>query len=162
MLCKKLQKAGIRGRLLDWFISYLENRKHRVKIRGTYSENLISRFGVPQGSVLGPFLFVISMNDLFTLDLKAGVISFADNTSLLYSASTKEDILNQYKHDRNILLPWFEENTMHLNINKCKIVIYAYKSPSWATHLKIEMDHIEIEKVTSIKYLGVVIDEKLT
>ena len=102
------------------------------------------------------------MNDLFALHLKADVISFADDTSLLYSALTKEDVLNEYEHDQSILLPWFKENMMHLNINKCKFMIYAYKCPDWAEDFKIEMESTKIEKVANIKYFGVVIDEKLT
>ena len=161
-LCGKLQKTGIRGPLLNWFLTYLTNRKHRTRINDTLSTELTSKYGVPQGSVLGPFLFIIYINDLYSLPLKAEVITFADDTSLLYSGKTKEQILNDFQHDQDILLPWFKSNLIHLNADKCKYMVFAYKTPEWANTIQVKTDQGALERVKEIKYLGIKIDEKLT
>jgi len=165
-LIHTLRKIGIEGPLLDWFRSYLEGRTHKVKINGVFSKDKISAWGVPQGSVLGPILFNIYINGLFSLPLKALVIAFADDTSLLYSAATKEDLEENYKHDMRILFPWLRNKLLHLNVDKCKYVIYAYKTPVWAANLNLQVNEGDgggkIDRVAAIKYLGLTLDEKLT
>ena len=93
-LLQTLNNAGINGPLLDWFPTYLNGRRHRVRIEGVCSEDLIFAWRVPQGSILGPLLFVIYINGLFELPLKASIMGYADDTSLLYSAATKEELLS--------------------------------------------------------------------
>jgi hypothetical protein len=162
LLCSKLQKAGIRGPLLGWFRTYLTNRRHKTKINNILSTELTSEYGIPQGSVLGPFLFIIYINDLYSLPLKAEVITFADDTSLLYNGPTVQHILDNFQYDQRILLPWFRNNLMHLNAGKCKFMVFAYKTPEWANTIQVKTDEGLIERVKEIKYLGVIIDEKLT
>ena len=103
----KLQKVGIRASLLEWFASYLKGRKHKVRIGNTCSSELVAGHGVPQGSVLGPILFNFYINDLYLLPLRAKVTGYADDTSLLYSAETKEEVERDFKHDLDILQIWF-------------------------------------------------------
>jgi endonuclease/exonuclease/phosphatase (EEP) superfamily protein YafD len=162
VLIQKLNKAGIGGPLLWWFASYLKGRKHRVKIGDALSGDLGLEFGVPQGSVLGPLLFIAYINDLFLLPLKASIIGYADDTSLLYSAETKEDILSQFAQDWELLLPWFRENYLHLNTDKCKCLAYAYKMPGWVDLFELRVDGRVIEKIDEMKYLGLILDGKLT
>jgi len=128
-LLRTLYKAGINVSLLDWFASYLNGRRHRVRIEGVCSENLISAWGTFQGSVLGPLLFVIYINNRFALPLKASVMGYADDTSLLYSVATREESERDYEHDRKILFPWLHNELLHFNRDKCKYVIHAYKTP---------------------------------
>jgi hypothetical protein len=97
-----------------------------------------------------------------SLPLKAEVVTFADDTSLLYREKTKEQILNNINHDQKILLPWFKDNLLHLNAGKCKYMVFAYKTPGWANTIEVKTDQDKIERVKEIKYLGLVIDEKLT
>ena len=161
-LITKLKNIGIRDQFLSWLTTYLKFRKHRVKINNVCSNQLTTEYGVPQGSVLGPLLFVIYMNDLYSLPLKAEIITFADDTSLLYSGQTKDTVQTDFDHDQQILLPWFKNNQLHLNADKCKCMVFAYKTPEWANTIQLKTDKGEFERVKEIKYLGLVIDEKLT
>jgi len=141
----------------------LKNRKQKVKIGDTYSTELVAEYGIPQGSVLGPILFIFYINDLYQLPLKAKIIGYADDTSLLYTAETREQVEENFAYDFNILQPWFTKNQLHLNKEKCKTVIFAYKSLNWMNEFNLKTNNGDvIERVESIKYLGLIIDQKLT
>jgi hypothetical protein len=162
LMIKKLSEIGIRGSLLDWFASYLTGRQHRVRINNTLSTNLKIKHGVPQGSVLGPLLFIIYINEIFLLPLRGIVLGYADDTSLLYSAATAEQINVDFKHDEKILTAWFRKNFLHLNTNKCKGIIYSYMKIRWARGVKLKIENEELEITNKVKYLGLIFDEKLT
>jgi len=162
ILIEKLVKAGIREKMLQWFMSYLVCRKHKVKINNVTSKELNFKHGVPQGSVLGPLLFNMYINDMFALPLRAGVVAYADDTSLFYSEATDREIADSFRHDVGLLLPWFRRNYLHLNISRCKSVIYAYKRPSWADEFELKMNNISVELVEVVKYLGLFLDSILT
>jgi len=156
-----------KGALLEWFRSYLGGRTHKVKVNNILSEEPLSEWEVPQGSVLGPILVIIYINGLYSLPLKALVIEYADDTSLLYSAATKEELVANYEHDRIVLFPWIKDNLLHLNLNKCKYIIFGYKTPMWADKVNFKttddnQSGERMERVEKMKYLGLTIDEKLT
>ena len=90
ILIEKLEHYGIRGVILDWFKSYLENRKQYVRVNGYCSETLNITCGVPQGSVLGPLLFLIYINDLPNVSRILKFHLFADDTKELQSTVNKE------------------------------------------------------------------------
>lgn len=121
---------------------------------------------MPRGSVLGPILFLVYINDLYSLPLKATVMGYADDTSLLYVAATKEQLEEDFEHDKKILFPWLEKNLLHLNKEKCTYVIYAYKTPAWANSLNFKVNdgnnERKMSRVQTTKYLGLYLDEKLT
>ena len=126
-MIRKLKKVGFTGPLLDWFTSYLAGREHCVRINEIVSAKLETKHGVPQGSVLGPLLFLIYINELFFLPLKGKIIGYADDTSLLYSAATAEQINEDFEHDVKIITKWFRENFLILNINKCQYNLFLYE-----------------------------------
>lgn len=86
--------------------SYLTNRKQSVKIGKTKSKDRIVNCGVPQGSILGPILFIIYMNDIYSASEKAEILSFADDTSLFYTASSWEELLILVQEDIPKIITW--------------------------------------------------------
>jgi hypothetical protein len=153
-LVNKLQKAGIRSPLLNCLTSYLSLRTHRVKINGIYNTQLTTEYGVPQGSVLGPLLFITYINDLHSIPLKAEVITFADDTTLLYRGKTEDEIRPFIDHDMQILLPWFRCNLLHLNAGKCKCMVFACKTPEWVNTIHMKTDEGEFERVKKLNIWG--------
>ena len=103
-LLSKLQDVGICGRLLDWISSWLSNRKQRVGIRGKFSSWRDAFSGVPQGSVLGPVLFLIFINDIDE-GLVSHILKFADDTTIINTVSNKVLLQN----DLNSLTSWSQK-----------------------------------------------------
>jgi hypothetical protein len=154
-LINKLIDIGFRDPILSWVKTYLMNRRQRVKINNSVSQDLEVEYGVPQGSVLGPLLFNIYINEIFSLPLYGVVTGYADDTSLLYSYKTKQEFETAINHDLQILTDWFKNNLLHLNLEKSVYVIYGYKTPHWATQINLSIDEGKrLKRVDAVKYLG--------
>ena len=155
ILLKKLSYYGIRGLALEWFRSYLSNRKQFVIYKDTFSERMNLPCGVPQGSVLGPLLFIIYTNDLPNSLIHSKCILFADDTTIYYAAKNITDIYSKLNTDLTELFEWFKANKLTLNISKTSYVTFSKST----TSLNIGIEHIT--KVPHVKFLGVIIDERL-
>ena len=108
---------GVRGIALDWFNSYLKNRKQFVCFNGIHSANMEIQCGVPQGSVLGPLLFIIYTNDLPNVLTKTKCILFADDTTI-YLSLDRIDEMYQIMNDELLnLTDWFKANKLSLNVS---------------------------------------------
>ena len=165
LLLKKLDLYGIRGVALNWFESYLTGRKMRLKINHTDSQvhNHSSWFnlthGAPQGSCLGPLLFLIFCNDL-SLNLEyLSCIQFADDTTLYYADKNLDVLKCCVEHDLNIILDWFRANSLTLNVQKTNYLLFALDKRRHAVYLNV--DNTLIKPSNSTKFLGIVIDDKL-
>lgn len=173
ILYDKLWLAGIRGLPLNWFSSYLSERVQRVSIAGTLGNLGKVECGVPQGSVLGPILFLIYMNDLCNGRFNGRLVAFADDTAFIYENNNLHTLYSEMMRDLYYLRLWFDKNYMILS-EKSKYMIFGLrKEVKFALPLKfhefqcinsgdIRCDCIEIEEVSSIKYLGLVIDNHLS
>jgi ribonuclease P/MRP protein subunit RPP40 len=126
ILMAKVRCAGIVGKLANWLENWLEGRYQRVGINGVYSEWAAVASGVPQGSILGPLLFTIFINDL-EVGIKSDLLKFADDSKIWGKAETVHDrfILQQ---DLNILSDWALKNQMPFNVSKCKVMHIGRKN----------------------------------
>ena len=159
LLLKKLEIYGIRGIALDWFSSYLTDRSMRVKYQGiskaTYSNWQKITRGAPQGSCLGPLLFLIFCNDLNLNLTYLSCIQFADDTTLYYTHKNLRVLQACIDHDLTKLIDWFRANSLMLNVNKTNLLLFD------STALEIQIDGTTIKSQKNTKFLGVVLDNKL-
>jgi len=162
-LLLKLQKHGINGQIGNWIKAFLENRKQRVVIRGYKSDELDVLSGVPQGSVLGPILFLIYINDLPKCTT-CPVCLFADDSKIYCRVprenNGKPDLEGAHEvlqKDLHELQKWANKWKMAFNVNKCKIMHLGYGN---AKH-EYELDGTFLAETTAEKDLGVLIDNEL-
>ena len=160
ILLKKLDHYGFRGVINDWFRSYLTGRKQKVVINGFESESKILAHGVPQGSVLGPILFLIYINDLHNCIKYCRTYHFADDTNLLNISKDYKTLQRQVNFDLFSLHKWLTANKISLNEGKTELVFFRKNGPT--PLVKIELHGKTISPSKVIKYLGVYIDEFLS
>ena len=99
---------------------------------------------------------------MYKLPLSAYIQGYADDTSLLYKAETKNEFEEKFERDFDLLTLWFKKHRLHLNIKKCKFIAYGYKTPLWADSINLSLGIEKLERVLAMKYLGIIMDEKLT
>ena len=160
ILINKLEHYGIRGIASDWFSSYLKNRSQFVSILGFESSTKPICHGVPQGSVLGPLLFLIYINDLHQAIKHSKVYHFADDTNLLNISKSHKEIQKQVNFDLKVLYQWLLANKISLNCDKTEIIFF-HKPGDKVPSTKIKMNGHRIFPSHTIKYLGIFIDETL-
>ena len=159
ILLNKLYNYGIRGIVNQLIDSYLSNRKQFVNVGDYRSDVLDIGYGVPQGSVLGPFLFNLFINDVVNLPLCEKIL-FADDTVLYVSALSFEECINNIIQVIDFLRVWLNRNQLLINTDKSKLMLITSKTHP---HLPpVYFDNRPIEWVHCIKYLGVLIDDRLS
>ena len=153
ILVSKLAYYGIRGKANNWFQFTLVNRFNSRL-------HLISH-GVPQGSVLGPLLFIIFINDLHKSIRHSQMLHFADDTNLLYINKSMKRINKHINHDLFLIVQWLRSNKISLNVGKTELVIFSPKRKQITKHLNFRISGQKIEISTRVKYLGIQIDQHL-
>ena len=136
-------------------MSYLKSRKQRTKINQSFSTWQELKSGVPQGSILGPLLFNIFINDMFFFIKDCKLANYADDTSVYSSNSNIEDLLESLENETSIVLDWFKINEMRPNADKCHLIICNQ------SNLSVKLDTKCIESDDSVELLGVHIDKHL-
>ena len=161
ILLHKLQHYGVRGLPLQWFKSYLTDRKQFVEYKDTKSKILPIDCGVPQGSVLGPLLFIVYVNDLPKVLSQCKSILFADDTTISYTHENPITLMETVNNDLQRAVNWFRANKLSINASKTHYLIFhtRYKSfPDFSFELKLG-DEI-IQRADFVKFLGLFIDDK--
>lgn len=161
ILLKKLQMAGIRGRFLNIFQNYLDNRKQFVSINGSFSNTLSIQIGVPQGSVLGPLFFVVYINDFGNLNLKGDLRLYADDSAIFYRNKRIETNMNDIENDLELINEYFSINKLTLNISKSNFINFASRNKRFISPSEIDFNGQKIVRVDKVKYLGLIIDSSL-
>ena len=156
ILLAKLEHYGMRGMANNWFKSYLFNRKQFVSINGHISNQSSVKYGVAQGSVLGPLLLLIYINDL-NLSIKfCKVRHFADDANLLHFSKSVKKLDKYINLGMKNLTDWLNANKISLNFKKTELVIFRHKKK------KLECPVRRLYPFNSVRYLGVKIDENLS
>ena len=158
LLIAKLEAYGFNRKALRLIYSYLSNRIQRVKIRSTYSSLKCTSIGVPQGSVLGPLLFNVFINDLFYRDLESEICNFADDTTIYSCESNIDSVIIKLERDLQEVLEWYTANGMSANPSKFQIMFLGLKRKN---KLCLNINGQLITQSEHVKLLGVTIDNSL-
>ena len=169
ILLQNLECYGIRGNELIFFQSYLENRIQACSVNGHMSSFKSISYGVPQGSILGPLLFIIYMNDLPSCVKEAEITMYADDTSLYKAFRTAQDLSDELIPAFVKICEWLKMNKLALNVLKTEFMIIGTskrlnildQTPETTPYIT-SVDGCQIRRVKSVKYLGLIVDDTLT
>ena len=160
LIIAKLAGYGFERETLRLIYSYLKGRKQCVKINNTYSDYNEIISGVPQGSILGPVFFNLSINDLFFFIEKASMHNLADDNTLSAWGERVSKLIDTLESESNIAIAWFTKNKMIINPDKFQAIILD-KKKSNLTNIPLNIDNQTIKSVTSVELLGIHLDDKL-
>ena len=170
----KLETLGVRGLPLKLFENYLKDRRQRVKIDQIISNESDISFGVPQGSIIGPTLFLVYINDLCNLQLdNAKILTFADDTAIFFGGTSWEQVFESAQKGFDKVSQWLHRNVLTLNTSKTKYIAFALRSNLLPIPTLNIIAHNcspglipctckSLQRTDQIKYLGVIIDQTLS
>ena len=162
ILLAKLNHYGIRGVSNDWFTSYLSNHHQYLSINGYESGLAAINCGVPQGSVLGPLLFLLYINDLNQAIKFCKVHHFADDTNLLCHSNSIKKLNKLVNADLKHLVNWLNANKISLNVKKTEMVIFKSKQKKFEGDLKIKLSGKRLYPTEIVKYVSVKIHTNIS
>ena len=158
LLIAKMAAYGFGKRSLKLFLNYLSNRKHRVRIGSSISELLELLLGVPQGSVLGPILFNIFINDLLFSVTESEICNFADDNTLYVCGHDIDHVLQCLQSDLGNIMKWFCSNGMVANPDKFKAIFPGTENQI----INVQVESLVIESSKEVTLLGVTLDTQMT
>lgn len=162
ILLDKLFKYGIRGISHDLISDYLCNRTQYVSYDNCYSSHKSITCGVPQGSILGPLLFLIYINDIYTVSESILPILFADDCNIFIQGQDLNLMTNVINNELQKLKLWIDTNMLSLNIDKTQYMIFSHKKLQSPLIHDVCISNKKIKFVNSIKFLGIMIDSKIS
>jgi len=162
-LLYKLENYGIRGKALSWLKSYLYDRQQYVCVNGKNSSMRNIQCGVPQGSILGPLLFLIYVNDIINSSSILKFTMFADDTTVLASHMNLDNLTDILNSEITKISSWFKCNKLSLNISKTNCMHFqSSHNNEGLLHRDIFIDGLPLDKKDHTKFLGIIIDKHLT
>ena len=161
ILSKKLQKMNIGQKSVSLLEDYLSNRKQRVLYKNIFSDELLLTTGVPQGSTLGPLLFLVYINDLPKILLNSNCLLFADDTVLYLGNRDRNKVYDDLQTDLDAVNAWCNNNQITLNHTKTEYLNFSYRKNPGFPIIPLTLGEHSISKADSYKYLGTSIDYKL-
>ena len=162
ILLKKLEHYGIRGNCLKWFESYLHERMQIVKFGHHKSNKLIISTGVPQGSILGPLLFLLYINDIENCSKIISFVMYADDTNAFHSDKCLKSLTHVMQEEMNEVIKWLNVNKLSINTTKTKYIIFKSRNKKCDIEIDIKLNDNIIQQASHIKFLGVILDRELT
>ncbi|KAJ8723159.1 hypothetical protein PYW08_003071 [Mythimna loreyi] len=160
-LIRKLHHYGIRNSSLDLLTSYLSDRIQRVDINGQRSHGSVITMGVPQGSILGPFLFLVYINDLpYLIKDYHDIVLFADDTSLLFKHKRQQSNTDDINIALSKIVHWFNVNNLHLNEKKTKFIKFTMPHVR-QVETSVQIKGKDLSPEDTIVFLGITLDSKL-
>lgn len=165
-LLDTLEKIGWRGVAYSLMETYLKGRKQRVKIGKVVSEEKVNTCGVPQGTILGPVLFLLYIDDLFTLSAQNQIVSFADDTVVLYTAPTWNSLKLKIEEDFTEILEFLNSRKLTVNMDKTRFMSFTSLKSGKPTFQVLTVKNgdglpFQVRSAEKIKYLGIMVDSHL-
>ena len=160
ILLNKLEHYGVRGLALGWFRSYLEQRRQYVNYRDVQSTTQSLEYGVPQGSVLGPLLFILYTNDLPNALQYTKSILFADDTTMYLDSVDSPTMYQHVNSDLGVLNDWFRANQLSVNPSKTKYLLFSTRGKYIVANNDLFIDNEKLERVKTT--VGCIIDQHLS
>ena len=158
ILLMKVEYMGVKGIALKWVASYINNRKQYVSFLSEHSSYADVVCDVPQGSILGPLLFILYINDICNISNYFTFTLFVDDTTIVSEHNDIDILFNQANIELTKLYNWFCLNKLSQNIDKTSYILFSNKQDDLKNTIKI--DNINIKRELSVKKLGVTIDHK--
>ena len=162
ILLYKLQKYGINANCLSWFQSYLNNRKQIVKCNNKLSVPCNLTIGVPQGTILGPTLFILYINDFSTFVDPVICLRYADDTSLVAWGKNIIEIQEKLQTGADKALQWLHNNRLFINSNKSSCLLLGSGQRLNNLSLNVSISVVGLNMCTETKLLGIIIDNSLS
>ena len=162
ILLKKLEHYGVRGPVLKWIEHYLKDRYQYVEYNNFKSGKSVITCGVPQGSILGPLLFILYVNDLPSVSSILSTVMFADDTSMFLA----HDDLKHLEYIVNIelakVVEWLNVNKLSINVGKTHAMLFTNRNINSLPPIHISIQHTDVQFVSKISFIGILIDNKLS
>ena len=159
ILKMKLGYYGFRGKFLDFLMCFVRDRKYFVHVNGIDSETKIVNIGVPQGSTLGPLLFLLYVNDMAYISELLHLLQFADDSTITYSSHNLDIALEHMETEFRHILDWLAANKLIINLSKTHLMVFTNRVRPQS--ISINANGHTINEITQTKFLGIILDNKL-